>query len=117
MTERRIYTRTPIEMAASYGIPDDLPITEEATVVNISSDGFGFFSLNPISPETELILCVDLDDGEKATLLVRTKWAKAVGDTGRFIIGVQIIEAESADLERFLEFYAKLTKQHLRKVA
>lgn len=117
MTEKRIYRRTPIELAASYGIPDNLPSTQEATVVNISTDGFGFFSVDPIKADTDLILCIELDDGTNATLNVRTKWAKAIGDTGKFIIGVQISEPKSRDLERFEAFYHRLTRNNLKTIA
>lgn len=117
MQERRIYQRSPIELAASYGIDDDLPETQEATVINISSGGFCFYSKKPISEGSELYLSVDLDNHEQATIKVRVAWDKRVGDTGNYMIGVQVTEAEGVDFDKFIEFYAKLVKENSQEVS
>lgn len=110
MQNKRAYQRSPIELAASFGIEEDLPYTQEATVVNISSGGFGFFTHEPIKPGKNILLCVDLENGEQTTIKVNSVWCKAVGDSGRFIVGVKIAESRGRDLERFLEFYTALVK-------
>ncbi|MBP9853303.1 MAG: PilZ domain-containing protein [Candidatus Omnitrophica bacterium] len=112
MDNKRINQRSPIEMAASFGIPEDLPYTQEATIVNVSSGGFGFFTHEPIKAGKDILLCVDLGDDTLATIKVKSAWCKAVGDSGRFMVGVQILEGEGPDYERFLEFYTSLIKSN-----
>lgn len=117
MQNKRVYQRSPIELAASFGIPEELPYTQEATVVNISSGGFGFFTHEPIKPGRNILLCVDLENGAHSTIKVRSVWCKAVGDSGRFMAGVQIIETDGPDFERFLDFYTSLVKSNSREAA
>ncbi|MCA9393120.1 MAG: PilZ domain-containing protein [Candidatus Omnitrophica bacterium] len=108
--DRRINPRLAIEMEASFGISGEFPHTMEATVVNISAGGFGFFTHEPVKPGREILLCVDLHAGVPATMHVESVWCKAVGDVGRFLIGVRLTETGGQDLERFLDFYTKLVK-------
>ncbi|MBZ0167454.1 MAG: PilZ domain-containing protein [Candidatus Omnitrophica bacterium] len=108
--DRRVNPRLAFEMEASFAAATELPRTLEATVVNISVGGFGFFTHEPVKSGRELLLCVELDQGEPATLCVQSVWCKAVGDQGRFLIGVRLLESGGADLERFLDFYTKLVK-------
>lgn len=108
--DRRINPRLAIEMEASFGLSGEFPHTMEATVVNISAGGFGFFTHEPVKPGREMLLCVDLERGTPATMHVESVWCKAVGDLGRFLIGVRLQETGGRDLERFLDFYTKLVK-------
>lgn len=115
--DRRVNPRLAIEMEASFGLPGEFPHTMEATIVNISAGGFGFFTHEPVKPGREMLLCVDLNNGAPATVHVETVWCKAVGDVGRFLIGVRLQETGGRDLERFLDFYTKLVKSQAKPSA
>ena len=111
MQERRNKTRSPIELAASYGIQEDYTKdSQRATIINISSGGFCFSSTYKHKIGDEILLAIELDKGDEVQLPVRIVWSKPVGDESRFLNGVQIIEAEGPEFEEFLNFYCKTVK-------
>ena len=105
---KRKSERSPIELAASYGIPQDLPDTEEAQVKDVSAGGFCIYSPKKIPEGKAFILAVDLDNNEQITVTVKAVWCQP--EEERFRVGVQIMEENSPDLKRFLEFYNSLSE-------
>lgn len=103
MSEKRIYERSPIELAASYGIPEAVDLNEAARVVNISEGGFCFLSSKKIPSGEKFDLCVELDDNESVTLEVKAVWNKKMDR--KYMIGVKILNSTGADYEKFLSFY------------
>jgi len=107
MAEKRTNQRSPIELAASYGIGEDPRPGREAKVNNISSGGLCFTSESKIKVGEEIELAVDLDTVEDVRILVKVVWVKKEESGGKYIIGVQITEKEGPDFDRFIEFYNK----------
>lgn len=108
--EKRIYQRSPIELAASYGIPED-DVSESATVINISQGGFCISSPHEIKPGKKLTLDVELESSEHVTVNVESVWAKRVGDTGNYQIGVRVTNSEGDEFDKFLDFYTAQVKE------
>lgn len=111
MSDKRVYQRSPVELAASYGVPEAQEISESATVVNISGGGFCIESDKIVKAGTDIDLKVELENNEEVTIKVRSAWAKKVGDTGKYMIGVQITEADGPEFEKFLSFYCEQVKK------
>ena len=113
MRERRIYQRTPVELAASFGMPEAEDFAKSNTVVNISQGGFCIESDKMLRIGTNIKLTVHLERKDNVTVNVRTVWNKKIGDTGKYKVGVQITNSEGPDFERFLNFYCtQLKKVH-----
>ena len=107
MTDKRAYIRSPIELAASFGIGDDPRPEREAKINNISSGGFCFTSEIQLKAGQVIDLAVELDTAEDVVISVKVVWVKKTESNKKFIIGVQIIEKEGPGFERFIEFYRK----------
>ncbi len=105
MVEKRQDKRSPIELAASYGIGEDPRPEREAKISNISSSGFCFTSDHKLRVGEKIHLVVDLDTTEDITMAVKVVWVNASSQSGRYMIGVQIDEKEGPGFERFTEFY------------
>ena len=107
MFEKRADKRSPIELAASYGIGEDPRPEREAKISNISSGGFCFVSDNKLKEGEEIQLAIDLDTIEEVIVTVKIVWVKKIESEGKYTVGVQIIEKEGPDFDRFVEFYNK----------
>ena len=105
MFEKRSEKRAPIELAASYGIGDDPRPEREAKIYNVSSGGFCFTSDTKLKEGQDIQLVVDLDTKEDVIIMVRVVWIKKNEDDHKYTIGVQILEKESPEFDRFMEFY------------
>ena len=107
MTEKRVYIRSPIELAASFGIGDDPRPGRGAKISNISSGGFCFTSEIQLKVGQVVDLAVELDAAEDVIISVKVVWVKKTETKKKLTIGVQIIEKEGPGFERFIEFYQK----------
>ena len=107
MTEKRRYQRSPIEMAASYGIGEDSRPGREAKINNISWGGFCLFSDTKLKIGEEIELAIDLDTSDEIYIIVQVIWIQKVEDSKKYTVGVQIVEKEGLDYDRFIEFYNK----------
>jgi len=105
MFEKRIQERSAIELAASFGIPDDSPALKSAKVINVSTGGFCFFSSADLKEGERIQLNLDLDEQIKINIGVKVAWIKASEQQGKNMIGVQIVDQDGPDLDKFLEFY------------
>ena len=110
MTEKRSYQRSPIELAASYGIPDDPRVTSAVKIKNISAGGFAFTSPEKLKIGKEIKLSVDLEEGEPLILKARVAWCKPNENTEDYHVGVQILETQGPAFERFQQFYSKTSR-------
>ena len=105
--EKRQSHRSPIELAASFGIPESLPDTEEAQTLDVSAGGFCISSPTMIPDNHPFFLAVDLNNNEQVTIQVKAVWSKPQGDA--FRVGVQIVDDQnSSDVQTFLKFYNAL---------
>lgn len=112
MKDKRVYQRAPVELAASFGILTDEDIGQEsATILNISQGGFCIESDKILKVGTNIKLSVELDKKEHVAVGVRSVWNKKIGDTGRYQIGLQIIDSKGPDFEKFLNFYCEELKK------
>ena len=107
MTEKRANIRSPIELAASYGIGEDPRPEREAKISNISSGGFCITSEIQLKIGQIVNLAIDLDTTEDVIISVKVVWVKQGKTKKKFIIGVRIIEKDSPEFERFIEYYKK----------
>ena len=105
MVEKRTEKRSPIELAASYGIGEDPRPEREAKIFNMSSGGFCFTSDSKLKIGEKIQLAVDLDTTDEVIIMVKVIWVKKNDDNKKYTIGVQIIEKEGPGFDRFMEYY------------
>ncbi|MCK5014490.1 MAG: PilZ domain-containing protein [Candidatus Omnitrophica bacterium] len=105
MAEKRREKRSPIELAASYGIGNDPRPEREAKIYNVSSEGFCFTSDSKLKVDEKIQLAVDLDTTDEVIITVKVVWVKKNDDNKKYTIGVQIAEKEGPEFTRFMEFY------------
>ena len=110
MSDKRIYQRAPVELAASYGVPEAEDITN-ATVVNISKGGFCFQSAEPMETQTDIMLQLEIGNNQTIKIPVRTVWVKKIEGTEEYQVGVQITDASNPDFDKFLDYYAQEVKK------
>jgi len=113
MKERRHYHRADVELPARF-MTDDLP--QEATVINISAGGFCFYAQRPLPVGSRVVLTVDMKPKEEIKLIVKTAWSKKIGQTGDYMIGVKINDADGTDLEKFLKYYSHELSEFLSEL-
>lgn len=104
MFEKREHGRSPIELAASYGIGEDPRPRQETEINNVSMGGFCLTMDRKLAIGEKIQLSIDLDSDKDAIILAKVVWMKK-DDNNRHIAGVQIIEKAGQDYDRFLEFY------------
>ena len=109
MVNRRAHERSPIELAASFGVPDDPRINKEAKIKDISTGGFSFQSTEKVKVGAKIDLAIDSLE-ENIRIAVKVMWVKPDPSTGLNAIGVQIIEKPGPHLDKFLDFYSKTVK-------
>lgn len=107
MFEKRINKRSPIELAASYGIGEDPRPEREAKIQNISSGGFCLTSDYKIGTGDEIELVIDLDTSSDVIIFVKAVWVRKTENGKQYTIGVQIVEKEGPDYDQFIEYYKK----------
>jgi len=111
MTEQREFFRK------SGGFPAHFTIAggqkREATLINFSAGGFCFCAQQDLPSGAVVQLHVSLEPNVAVSLNVRTAWSKKIGDTGEYMLGVKIADAEGTDLVRFLEYYSHELSQFL----
>lgn len=113
MKERRVYYRTTVELPAYLNIPQMEEISHQATVVNISAGGFCFYTQRSVPNGTVIELTIEVTKGKPMTISATTAWAKKIGDTGDYMIGVKIDETGGSDVEKFLTYYCKEITQFI----
>jgi len=105
MFAKRSNDRSPIELAASYGIGEDPRPEREAKINNISSGGFCLTLNNKMAIGENIELAVDLDTKEDIVVYAKVVWVNKNERDQKYTVGVQIIEKKRPDYERFLDFY------------
>ena len=105
MSEKRVSKRSPIELAASYGIGEDPRPEREVKINNISSGGLCLTLNNTMKIGEKIELVIDLDTKDDVIVYAQVAWVNKDEHNQKHIIGVQFIEKEGPDYERFLEFY------------
>ena len=113
MKEKRVHQRSPIELAASYGVPNEPQINQEAKIRNISAGGFSFISQEKLKVGKEIELAVDLEQGQVIYIPVKVVWCTKDAVKNEYSVGVQILESKGEDYEKFIEFY---TRQSQNKI-
>lgn len=107
--EKRKSRRSAIELAASFGIGEDPRPEREAKISDISEGGFCFTSDHKLDNGEELQVVVEFDVREEVIINVRVVWIEKLKDPKKYRVGVQIIESEGPEFERFMEFYKQQT--------
>ncbi len=110
MSEKRVHQRSAIELAASYGIPNEPQINCEAKIRNISAGGFSFNSREKLKVGKEIELSVDIEQSQPVFIPVRVVWCTKDEALNEYSVGVQIIDEKRAEVQKFIEFYTR--QQH-----
>jgi len=105
MFEKRVNDRSPIELAASYGIGEDPRPDREVKINNISSGGLCLTLNNKMGIGEKIELAIELDTKDDIVVYAKVVWINQDEKSQKYKIGVQIIEKEGRDYDRFLEFY------------
>ena len=105
MFEKRLNERSPIELAASFGIGEDPRPQREAKISNISSGGLCITSTNAMNIGENIELVIELDTKDDIIVFAKVVWVNKNEQDQKYIVGVQFVEKKGPDYERFLEFY------------
>jgi len=105
MFEKRTAQRSPIELAASYGIDEDPRPEREAKINNISSGGLCLTMNKKMAVGENIELAIELDTNDDVIVYAKVAWINKDDGDQHYTIGVQFVEKEGPDFERFLEFY------------
>ena len=108
MFEKRTTGRSPIELAASYGIGEDPRPEREAKINNISSGGLCLTLAKSMAIGEQIELEIELDSRNDVVVYAKVAWVRKNEKDEKYTIGVQLIETEGKDYDRFLEFYTTL---------
>lgn len=102
--DKRTLKRSPIELAASFGIPEESLALHNAQVKNISYGGFSFKSKErmPVGKKVQLVL--ELGAEKQAVLAVKVVWQNKDDGEDTYTIGVQIDNPSPEEYEKFAEF-------------
>jgi len=107
--EKRSFERSPIELAASFGLPED---EQTGQIIDISAGGFCINSPSKQRIGSEIRLAIELDDEERITVTVKVAWCNKDEVDESYRVGVQILPNRSPDFERFYQFYCDLMAQN-----
>jgi len=106
MTEKRAGHRSLIELAASFGMPEDSVADQPVQINNISQGGFCFSSHQQLNVGQQLNLVIEVEPGNNIEILVKVAWTK------ENLFGVQICKTTGPDFERFIEFYRSVVSRN-----
>ena len=107
MKDKRTSKRSAIELAASFGIGEDPRPEREAKISDISAGGFCFVSDTRPKVGKTCQVAVDLDVRDQVVVSVEVVWVQKLAGVKKYRVGVQLIESDGPDFERFMEFYRK----------
>ena len=111
MKEKRSSQRTPIELAASYGMLDDSNYAQSSSTINISGGGFCIKTDEPYKTGKEIQLSVQLSTKKYVIIDVKVAWCSKDPKGKKYLTGVQIIDASGPDFDKFLDFYCDVLKK------
>ena len=106
MSEKRILKRSPIELAASYGIPEDSLVMQEAKITNVSFGGFSFNSNEEMKVGQVIQLAVELDAENQVVIPVKVKWQNFDAATKLYQVGVSIHHPKGPQYEQYVSYLA-----------
>lgn len=105
-SEKRVLKRSPIELAASYGIPEDSLVMQEAKITNCSFGGFSFYADSEMKIGQILQLAVELDDEENIMIPVKVKWQNFDSAKKCYQVGVAIHHPKGPQYEQYVSYLA-----------
>jgi hypothetical protein len=109
MKDKRTSKRSAIELAASFGIGEDPRPEREAKISDISEGGFCFISDTRPKVGEICQVAVDLDVREQVVVSVEVMWVQKITEAKKYRVGVQLVESDGPEFERFMEFYKDQT--------
>ena len=107
--ERRQLPRLPIELAASYGIPEEALTMYETRITDVSTGGFCIQSRTKLERGRKLQLIFEID-GQDCVISVKVVWEKADEKTNSYVYGVEINHPHHLEYDKLLAFVAKFNK-------
>lgn len=105
MDEKRQYVRHPIELAASFGGPDDL-VLKEASVINASYGGFCFLAERKLRTGEEIRVAVETADSDVTEVMALVAWQRPADSAGQYETGVHIELKSGAAYQKLVHFLA-----------
>lgn len=103
--ENRRVPRFPLEIRASYQFESDPRTFRSATMLNVSPGGFAFYADRRIEIGERINLNVRLDGEESVSLLTEVVWSRKIGDSGRYLCGVKLLDDEGSSQRAQLTAY------------
>lgn len=94
MNEKRGTKRTPIELAASYGVPELEMEAQESLLLDVSKGGFCISSTKDIKVGTRLILQIEASPQKQVETTVKVVWSQLADGGIHYLIGVQLIDVD-----------------------
>ena len=109
MNDKRSFQRTNIELKAKIN-PSDKE-KNEIQVLNLSGGGICIQCNNEVEIGKEIEIQISLAENINVSVKVKVVWLQKENDKDYYKIGMSIIDADSEEFERFLEFYCKQLKK------
>jgi hypothetical protein len=106
MSEKRIFNRSPIELAASFGIQNDEIAVKTK---DISGGGLCIVSSKKLKVDEVIEMDIEISADEHIAINAKVCWCKA-DDNSTYQVGVSVEENTSPDFDRFYSFYCTQTK-------
>ena len=108
LKENRSSRRSSVELAASFGAVANEIISPSFRVIDVSTSGLSFISKEKIALGDMIELQVEITEKYSVTLKVKVIWIKYFRGHKEYRIGVQIIDKNTPDFQKFLEYCSSL---------
>ena len=105
MKERRKSERFEMQLPARYKIANFPDSSYRGTVVNLGAEGVCLLSNMNLKNGTEIELQISLFDTEVVTIKTKVVWCKVLKKQRLFQAGVKIVDANSRQETKFIQFY------------
>ncbi len=102
MTEKRQHERSPIELAASFGIPPDERVS--GVTRDVSVGGLCIISAKKLKVDEIIEISIELEDDQSASVEARVCWCEP-HENDTFRVGVQVQESDTPDYQKFRQIY------------
>lgn len=107
--ERRKLPRLPIELAASYGMPEEALTMFETRITDVSMGGFCIQSRTKLERGKKMQLVFEID-GKDCVISVKVVWEKIDEKTKSYVYGVEINQPHQIEYDKLLAFVDKFNE-------
>lgn len=107
MHEKRQYQRVRIDLPARCRILGLDDVTFATKIIDISPGGICFLTNDKMEIGTTVEFHIEMENHEKIRMKARVAWSEAPKNSEPAKAGVQIVDIDKADLEKFVQFYCQ----------